>query len=142
MLRGGRDRGFGQERFEARAVCKDAMVSNGMSVRSWNEGGQAAEEVQGLEHQAGHPLSMRPGPAQVIEDASIVSHGQSLLGEGGSESIAAEPLQSVPVLGRDGLCRVEREAGHACAERLRRRLGALSGEAELGGRYGQMLWMT
>ncbi len=90
--------------FEARAVGKDAVVSDGMGVRRRDEGGQPAEEVEGLEHQAGHPLGMRPGSAQVIEDAAIVTYRQAPLGEGGPQSIAAESFQSSPVLGRDGLC--------------------------------------
>ena len=38
-----------------------------------NECSQAAQEVEGLEHQACGALGMRPGSVQVIEDAAILT---------------------------------------------------------------------
>ena len=80
-----------------------AWISDRVSVGRGDEGGQAAQGVERLEHETGDALRMRPGPAQMIEDAAIVTQGQAFLGEGGPQSIAAWSFQPSAVTGRDGL---------------------------------------
>ena len=59
-----------------------AMVSERMGVGRGDECRQAAQEVERLEDQAGGTLGMWPGPAQMIEDAAVVTQDQAFLGKG------------------------------------------------------------
>ena len=56
------------------------VVPDHMRVGCGDERGQAAQEVERFEHQAGGPLRMRPGATQVIEDAPVITHRQAVLG--------------------------------------------------------------
>ena len=130
------ERRRGQEVSGAGAVAEATMIPNRMSVGRGDERGQAAEELERLEHETSRALRMRPGTAQAIEDAAILTQGESVLGEGGPETVAAQTFKSLAVLSRHGLSGVQRESGHTGAKGLGWRLGDLSGKAELITRHG------
>ena len=85
-----------EQRGHSRALIENTRISNCAHFRGARRCLGDAEEVERLEHQTGHALSMRPGSAQVIEDASIVSHCQAPLGEGGPKSIATGVGSALP----------------------------------------------
>ena len=94
------------------------MVSDRMGVGRGDECRQAAQEVERLEDQAGGTLGMWPGPAQMIEDAAVVTQNQAFLGKGRPQAVTAQALETFAVLGGHGLRPVEREAGHADTQGL------------------------
>jgi hypothetical protein len=59
----------------------------------------------------GDPSRVGPRAPQRIDDLPVGAAGEALLGEGGAQSVAAEALESLPILGRHPAAGVEGEAG-------------------------------
>jgi hypothetical protein len=79
------------------------VVPHRVRIGSGDERRQSPQEVvERLEHQAGGPLRMGPGAAQMTEDAAVLTQSQAVLGEGGSQAAAAETFQGLAVLGGHG----------------------------------------
>ena len=64
------------------------------------------------------PPGMRPRTAQLVHHLPVRQPREALTRERGAQSIAEQPFQCFPVVGRDTLRRVQREPGHGGAERL------------------------
>jgi len=77
----------------------DTWIADRMGVGRRDEGGQAAQEVERVEHETAGAAWMRPGPAQVVEDAVVGTQREALLGERRAEAIAAQPLEAFAVIG-------------------------------------------
>jgi hypothetical protein len=60
----------------------------------------------------GHPLFRGRGSAPPIRDLAVEAPGESFLGEGCAEPVAADALQRLPIVGRNALRGVKGEPRH------------------------------
>jgi hypothetical protein len=109
------------------AVGEEAVIAHLVGVGKRDQGRQPAEKIEGLEDEVGGPLCMRPGTAQAVDDMSVLASGEALLGEGSAQSVTEKSLQALPVIGRDRLRGVQREAPDGRTERFA--LGSASSRA-------------
>ncbi len=110
----------GQERACGAAVGEDPEVPRLVGVGGGQQSGQTAEELQRLEHEMGRSPLLGPGTAELLDDPPVGAERQPVLGEGGTEPIAAEPFQPLTIGRRHRLRRMERESRDLGTERLAR----------------------
>jgi len=108
----------GDEVAQAGASREHTVIADLVGAGGRDQGGELAEEVEGLEEQ--RLGAVAPGMLQAVEQASVGELGEALGGESGARDVAEETLEAAPVLCVDGDVGVEVEAtgggaARACA---------------------------
>ena len=100
-----------------------AVVPGEMGAGAWNEGGEAGDEVDGVEHDMSGAVP--EGVFEPIHDLPAVIDREAFVGDGRAGDVAAQAFEGVPVTGwaaRAGMEGESRELGDA--EVVGRRVGA------------------
>ena len=74
-----------------------AVVSGEMGAGAWNEGGEAGDEVDGVEHDMSGAVP--EGVLEPIHDLPTVIDREAFVGDGGAGDVAAQAFEGVPVMG-------------------------------------------
>jgi len=84
------------------------VVAHGVKTRRRDQRGQTVDQLQRLESDVGRSIS--PAVAQLVQQAAVRHLAQPFRRHGRPPGIAAESLQTLPVVPRDGDARVQAEA--------------------------------
>ena len=71
------------------------MVEQQVDARSWDQGGQTREQIEGLEHDGARAVA--PGAADVQEDSAVGQALERILSDGWAQDVAAEMLEATTV---------------------------------------------
>ena len=74
-----------------------AVVSGEMGAGAWHEGGEAGDEVDGVEHDMSRPVT--EGVLESIHDLPGVIDREAFVGDGGAGDVATKPFEGVPLTG-------------------------------------------
>ena len=74
-----------------------AVVSGEMGTGAWNEGGEAGDEVDGVEHDMSR--SVTEGVLESIHDLSVVIDREAFVRDGRARDVAAKAFEGVALMG-------------------------------------------
>ena len=102
----------------ARIRGEQAVETNEVTARAWDQRGQAGDEVERFEQHMGRAIAK--GMLQPIDHQAVPVAAQALQGNGGARHVPAQPLQLSAIASLAGDGRIERETVTSGSEGLRR----------------------
>src|SRR3954468_18968405 len=94
------------------------MEANQMQPRTWNQCGQALQELQRRHHDMGGAVA--PGTFELEHDLACAIALEPLIGNGRAGDVAAQAFELLALMGVTAYCRMQAETVRVDAARLLR----------------------